>query len=236
MSDAAEVVAGLVGAVRTAGRPVLVGIAGGVSVGKTTLAEQLRDRLPDRTDVVGTDGFLFPTRVLATRGLTNRKGFPESYDVEALRAFLLAARAGGFPREVPCYSHETYDVDGERTVDAVDTLIVEGLNILSVGADVLDVGVYLDAPEATLEAWYQQRFRALVREAEHDPSSFYRSFGGMDDDSIAAVADSVWQSINLVNLRDHVAPSRVRADCVITKGPDHSIVAVDHQAGTAGPR
>ena len=39
-----------------------------------------------RVDLVTTDGFLFPNAVLAHRGLMERKGFPESYDAEALRA------------------------------------------------------------------------------------------------------------------------------------------------------
>jgi type I pantothenate kinase len=171
--------------------------------------------------------------VLAQRGLVHRKGFPESDDVDALRSFLAAARGGGLPRAVPCYSHVTYDVVGERVVAPLDVLIVEGLNVLAAAADLLDVAVYLDASEEQLEAWFTGRFLALVAEARDDPSSFYRPFADLDADQAAQLADQVWRGVNLVNLREHVAPSRARAGCVITKGSHHEVVGVDYQPGMA---
>jgi type I pantothenate kinase len=236
MSDASRALAPLVGRPSDRSGPTVVGLAGGVSVGKSTLAEELRAELPGRVDVLSTDGFLFPNRVLAERGLTSRKGFPESYDVDALRSFLTAARAGGLPRPAPVYSHVTYDVAGERLVAPVDVLVVEGLNVLAAAADLLDVGVYLDAAEEQLEAWYRSRFCELVAEAEHDPSSFYRTFVGRDSDQIATIADYTWRAVNLVNLREHVAPSRARADCVITFGPDHAVAAVERRPERATER
>jgi type I pantothenate kinase len=123
----------------------------------------------------------------------------------------------------------TYDVVGERLVAALDVLIVEGLNVLAAAADLLDVAVYLDASEEQLEAWYTARFLELVAEARDDPSSFYRTFADLDADQAAELADQVWRGVNLVNLRDHVAPSRARAGCVITKGAHHEVVAVEYQ-------
>ena len=41
---------------------------------------------PDLVELVCTDGFLRPNAELDAAGLTNRKGFPESYDVDGLRA------------------------------------------------------------------------------------------------------------------------------------------------------
>jgi len=233
MTDAARVVAALVEATADPDRPVVVGIAGGVAVGKSRTASELQAELAGRVDVVSADGFLFSNAVLAERGLTHRKGFPESYDVDALRAFLTAARAGALPRSVPRYSHVTYDVAGERVVAALDVLIVEGLNVLAAAADLLDVGVYLDASEEQLEAWFRTRFLALVAAARDDPSSFYRMFADLDADQAARAADQVWRGVNLVNLREHVAPSRARADCVITKGAGHEVVAVDYRVELA---
>ena len=208
--------------------PVLVGIAGGVAVGQTTLARAVRDDLADRSvDVVATDGFLLPNAELGARGLLARKGFPESYDVAAFRAFLAGARAGRLPLRVPCYSHVTYDVHGSREVGCVDVLIVEGVNALSAGADLLDVGVYLDADEADLEAWYQRRFLELTAAAADDPSSFYRVFVGLDGARVAGVADDVWRTVNRPNLRDHIAPSAATARLVIRKGADHAVRAVE---------
>ena len=65
--------------------PYVVGIAGSVAAGKSTVARVLRaliSRWPGRPEVglVSTDGFLYPNRVLRSRGLMERKRFPESYD------------------------------------------------------------------------------------------------------------------------------------------------------------
>lgn len=226
MTDATAVVRPFVDACSRA--PVVVGIAGAVASGKTTLAVGLRDDLPDqRVDVVSTDGFLLPNAELGARGLLARKGFPESYDVAALRAFLVGARDARLPLRVPCYSHVTYDVEGEREVPPVDVLIVEGVNVLSAAADLLDVGVYVDADEADLASWFRARFLELTAEAAHDPSSFYRAFQGLDDAGVAGVADDVWRSVNLPNLRDHIAPSAALARVVIHKAADHAVRTVD---------
>jgi len=69
----------------TAKVPYIIGLAGSVAVGKSTTSRILREllaRMPSRpkVDLISTDGFLFPTRVLQERSLMDRKGFPESYD------------------------------------------------------------------------------------------------------------------------------------------------------------
>jgi type I pantothenate kinase len=225
--NGAGAVAALIERRRPSPTPVLVGIAGAVAAGKTRLAEDVAAELPGtRVEVVPTDGFLFPNAVLAARGLVARKGFPESYDRDALRAFLAAAGAGRLPRRVPHYSHLVYDIDGEREVGAADVVVVEGVNILSAAADLLDLRVYLEAAEADLAAWFRQRFLALRTEGRDDPTSFYRSFAEMGDAEVAAFADTVWREVNLVNLRDHIAPSRRLADVVITKGRDHTVTGI----------
>ena len=65
--------------------PYVIGIAGSVAVGKSTIARVLQallSRWPDhpKVDLVTTDGFLWPNAVLEERHLMQRKGFPESYD------------------------------------------------------------------------------------------------------------------------------------------------------------
>ncbi len=227
MNAAVEAISRLVAAARRATDPVVVGIAGAVAAGKSTLAAELSGSLTaEAVTVVGTDGFLYPNAVLAQRGLTERKGFPESFDVERLRGFLVDVRAGRLPQLVPRYSHVTYDIEGEEIVAAAPVVVVEGVNVLEAAADLLDVGVYVDADESDLEAWYVERFRALTVEAAHEPTSFYRSFVALSDSEVTAVATQVWRHVNLVNLRRHIAPSAARATCVITKGRDHRIVGV----------
>ncbi len=227
MSAATEAIGALVAAARRSTEPVVVGIAGGVAVGKTTLAGEVASSLaPDPVTVVGTDGFLFSNAVLAARGLTERKGFPESFDEQRLREFLVKVRAGTLPQTVPRYSHLSYDIDGDEVVAAAPVVVVEGVNVLDAAADLLDVAVYLDADEADLEAWYVTRFRSLTAAAAHEPSSFYRTFAGLSDAQVTGVATQVWRHVNLVNLRQHIAPSRADATCVVTKGSDHEILDV----------
>jgi type I pantothenate kinase len=228
MRDAAAAVRALVEARPRSSGPVVVGIAGAVAAGKSVLAEAVRDELDGRVDVVAADGFLLPNTVLAARGLVDRKGFPKSYDVAALRAFLTAARDGHLPARVPCYSHLIYDVDGDRDVPPVDVLIVEGINILAAAPDLLDVGVYVDVDEALLATWYRARLLALWRAGRDDPTSFYSSaiFAGLDEAAVGALADDVWGTVNLVNLRQHIAPSRQHAQLVITLGADHAVVDI----------
>jgi len=211
--------------------PVVVGIAGSVAAGKTTLARALQVELDQRevtTTVVGTDSFLFPNRVLSERGLIARKGFPESYDVGALLAFVEAVRTSPSDVAIPVYSHESYDIVVEATVIVrpadIDVVVIEGINTLGALAHQLDLGVYIDAPEADLARWYVARFHELCRHARGNPTSFYRMFETLDAEQVEAIALETWRSVNRVVLREHVAPTRTLADVVVVKGPDHAVL------------
>ena len=212
------------------GPAVLVGIAGSVCVGKSTTCERLRRLLhPVTTEVVTTDGFLYPNAELARLGITHRKGFPESYDAVALEAFLRTLRAGSAGVRVPVYSHESYDVVPDVTRELVDAavVIVEGVNALQF-RDHLDLGVFVDAPEAAIEQWYADRLVAMFAAAP--PGSFYAELG-FDETEQRAFADQVWSGINHVNLVEHILPTRARAEVVIEKGPDHEVRRVRFAAG-----
>jgi type I pantothenate kinase len=210
--------------------PYVVGITGAVAAGKSTLAAELAAALAPATavEIVCTDGFLYDNATLAARNLLNRKGFPETYDTEGLRAALAAIRAG--PATFPGYSHTIYDIDPalSRRLDPTGVLIVEGLGLQAGAAALgLDVLVYLDADEADLEAWFSERFVRLWREAEHDPSSFYARFRGMNEaETRKFAAEVVWRGINLPNLREHICKARDVADIVVRKGRDHAILEV----------
>ena len=222
--------------------PYIIGVAGSVSVGKSTTARILRallQRWPSspKVDLVTTDGFLFPNTELEKRGLMERKGFPESYDRGAFLKFLAQIKAGDPHVSVPTYSHLVYDVvQGEEiTVDRPNILIVEGLNILQPGdlpkdgkpilfaSDYLDFSVYIDAEEPHLRKWYVERFLRLRETAFRDPTSFFHKFSKLDVEEAKALAISIWEQINLPNLRDNILPTRGRADLILTKGLDHTI-------------
>jgi type I pantothenate kinase len=214
----------------TAG-PYVVAVTGSVAAGKSVFAGELAADMaawPEHpsVEIVCTDGFLLDNAALEARGLTQRKGFPESYDAQGLRAALAAIRAG--PARFPAYSHITYDVDPAlaRTLQRPDVLIVEGLGLQGDHGGLIDALIYLDADEADLEAWFTERLVGLWAAAEHDPTSFYARFRNLDEAGARGFAHMVWEAINLPNLRDHIVQARDLADIVIRKGPDHAIQAI----------
>jgi len=220
--------------------PFVIAVGGGVAAGKSTLSEHLAVLLAARADrpaveVVGTDGFLLPNRVLAARGILARKGFPESYDHDLLVSVLGSLAAGDLEVAVPRYSHEVFDIAGDpQVLRRPDIVILEGVNALAPRpggspldhTDFADLRVYVDADEPDLRAWFVDRFLALIDEARDDPASFYAQWTGLDHPDARALAESVWEQINLVNLTTHILPSRERADIVLHKGADHRVTEV----------
>lgn len=212
----------------TPGETLIVGVTGSVAVGKSTLCAAIAGKLRStmRVEIVSTDGFLFPNSVLTERGLLTRKGYPESYNMELLSGVLQRVRLG--PVIVPGYSHTIYDraSDLDRVIDRPDILIVEGLGLSPTGKQrdagaLLDLLIYIDASEEFLEEWFVRRFMAFWREAENNPTSFYTRFRTMTSEAAEAFARQVWTSINLPNLREHIALAKAQADLLISKSSGH---------------
>lgn len=218
--------------------PFVIGVAGSVAAGKSTVSRLLRAllvRWPNapRVELVSTTGFLYPNATLAERGLMNRKGFPESYDRRALVRFVSAIRAGAAEQAMPVYSHLAYDIvpGARRTVRRPDILIVEGLNVLRSGpadslglADLFDFSIYVDARVEDIRQWYLDRFFALRRTAFADPRSYFHRFAAeLDTDEAAAYAQRVWGEVNEINLVSNIMPTRARATLVLHKARDQSV-------------
>jgi type I pantothenate kinase len=220
--------------------PYVVGVAGSVAVGKSTASRVLKallSRWPGhpQVDLVTTDGFLYPQRVLEARGLVRRKGFPESYDVRRLVRFLADVKSGAPEVSAPVYSHLAYDIlPGEyQVVRQPDIVIVEGLNVLQTGgsrpgrpmfvSDFFDFSIYVDAHESDLEQWYIERFLALRETVFQSPSSYFHRYASLTTAEAIETARTIWRTVNLVNLEENVLPTRERAHLILTKGRDHAV-------------
>jgi type I pantothenate kinase len=224
--------------------PFIIGLAGSVAVGKSTTARVLQallSRWPSHPLValVTTDGFLFPNAVLESRGLMQRKGFPESYDRSALVRFLADVKAGYPEVHAPVYSHQQYDIvpGATQPVRQPDVVIVEGLNVLQAppagyaenqlfASDFFDYSIYVDADERLIESWYVERFLRLRDTVFQDPQSYFHRYAGLSETEARATAAGIWARINAVNLRENIAPTRMRAHLILQKGAEHRIEKV----------
>jgi type I pantothenate kinase len=225
--------------------PYIIGVAGSVAVGKSTLARILRAilaRWPNhpKVDLVTTDGFLYPNKVLEERGLMDRKGFPESYDLRRLMGFMAELKSGAEEARAPVYSHLIYDIvpGQQKVVRRPDIVVVEGLNVLQTpdGArrrslrtfvsDFFDFSIYVDADEADVEDWYVDRFLTLRDTAFRDPNSYFRRFADLSEEEAVTTARRIWSEVNGLNLRQNILPTRDRARLIVRKARDHSVTEV----------
>ena len=71
--------------------------------------------------------------------------------------------------------------------------------------------------------WYVDRFLTLRETAFRDPRSYFHRYSALADMEARETATRIWQTINLVNLRENVLPTRQRADLILRKGSDHVI-------------
>ena len=89
--------------------------------------------------------------------------------------------------------------------------------------DFVDFSIYVDADEQDVEQWFVDRFLAFRDSVFKDERSFFHHFAGMSSDAATALAREIWTSINGVNLRENILPTRARAHLVLEKGPDHAV-------------
>ncbi|WP_138274960.1 type I pantothenate kinase [Rhodoluna limnophila] len=221
--------------------PFIIGVAGSVAVGKSTVSRLLKELLSrwdgtPQVELITTDGFLYPNEELEKRGIMHRKGFPESYDRLALLKFVADIKSGAAETTAPVYSHLSYNiVPGETaTVTRPDVLIIEGLNVLqSPGSgqdvalsDFFDFKIYVDAATENITEWFLNRFYKLRESAFTNPASYFHRYAEMPVEKALARANEIWATINLPNLVENILPTRSRATLVLQKGANHQVERV----------
>lgn len=193
-------------AARRAGR-VLLGIAGGPGVGKSTLAVQLVEALnaatPGLAAYLPMDGFHMLHKKLEELGTVKDKGAPHTFEAGAFAAFLSTVKSATGPVRAPGYSRKIEDVVQDASIipAAARIVVVEGNYLLLATppwqqvAPQLDRAIFLAVPRELARA------RLLKRHGEE---------GLFNDERNRRHVDNV----DLVNF-DLVAASRERADLAI---------------------
>lgn len=195
------------------GRRRILGIAGTPGAGKSTVTAALLAALGDRAVVVGMDGFHFANAELVRLGRRDRKGAPDTFDVDGYVALLgrLSAQTG---RTVyaPIFDRGLEESIGSAVAvpDDVPLVITEGNYLLHDEHGWDAVRPLLD------EVWYldvdadERRRRLIARRLSH---------GHPADEATA------W--VRAVDERNaHVVETgRNRADLVVRVVPDDTVLS-----------
>ncbi len=141
----------------------IVAIAGAPGSGKSTTAEQLKERLnarrPDVADIFPMDGYHYDDMVLNARGHRARKGAPHTFDLDGFRTTLERLRADdGREVAVPVFdrSIEIARAGGRIIEPATRIILTEGNYLLLDEPGWRDLGplfdltVMVEASEETL--------------------------------------------------------------------------------------
>jgi type I pantothenate kinase len=144
-----------------------------------------------------------------------RQGYGQARRSEAEAAASAGARAsgGGAPRALK----EDDAVSRQPSPVASEPVFV---------SDFFDFSIYIDADEQDIERWYIARFLTLRETVFRDPQSYFHRYSRLTDTEAIATAREIWRTINGVNLRENIQPTRDRARLILEKDRDHLVQRV----------
>ncbi|MBA3286437.1 MAG: uridine kinase [Acidimicrobiia bacterium] len=186
-----------------ASRPFLIGVAGGSSSGKTTIAERLTELSGERhVALIKLDSYYVD---LSDRSLQARSAFnfdhPDAFDWPLLNDHLAALTAGAAV-PVPVYDFVQFNRTGEtRLVHPARIVVVEGILVLWEPAlrERFDLKVFLDtAPDLR-----------LIRRLHRDVSERGRTTDSVIEQYLATVRPAHEQFID---------PTKRYADVIVPEG------------------
>jgi pantothenate kinase len=120
----------------SAGRRVLIGVAGGPGAGKSTIAAQVVDALnataPGSAALVPMDGFHMRHKKLEGLDTVKDKGAPHTFEGAAFAGYLGTLKVATGPVSGPSYSRQIEDVVDDAFIVGAEAkiLIVEGNYLL----------------------------------------------------------------------------------------------------------
>lgn len=184
-------------------RPFLIGVAGGSSSGKTTIAERLAELAGERhVSLIKLDSYYVD---LSAADLPTRTAFdfdhPDAFDWPLLNDHVAAVMAGA-EVPVPVYDYVLYNRSGDvRTVRPTRIIVVEGILVLwePLLRERFDLKVFVDAP-ADLR---------LIRRLHRDVTERGRTTDSVIDQYLRTVRPAHDQFIE---------PSKRFADVIIPEG------------------
>jgi uridine kinase len=187
----------------------MIGLAGGSGSGKTTIAEEVVERLDGRVALLHHDAY-YRNRVELSFEERTRVNYdhPQSLETELLIAHLRALRFGRAV-EHPVYDFSSHLRSDETIrVEPAPVVVVEGILVLSEPAlrSELDLKIFVDT-DADLR---------LARRIERDLAERGRS--------VDSVINQYFATVRPMHV-EFVEPSRRHADLIIPEGYNPAAVA-----------
>ncbi|MFT4217652.1 MAG: nucleoside/nucleotide kinase family protein [Micropruina sp.] len=172
----------------------LLGLAGPPGVGKSTLSALLQQRLGGAMVVVGMDGFHLANAELIRLGRRERKGAPDTFDVDGYVALLRRLRRQDAPLYAPRFDRDLEESIGSavRVEPDVPLVVTEGNYLLFDEHGWDDVRPELD------EVWYlrldgdERRRRLVQRRLGHGDTLEHSAYwvNNVDEPNAARVAST----------------------------------------------